>query len=33
MLKQLYEAVKSDLEDIIETCDAKNKDNDEDKPK
>ena len=28
MHKQLYEAVKSDLEDIIEACDAKNKHND-----
>ena len=28
MHKQLYEAVKSDLEDIIEAYDAKNKDND-----
>jgi hypothetical protein len=33
MHKQLYEAVKSDLEDIIEACDAKNKHNDEIKPK
>ena len=32
MHKQLYEAVKRDLEDIIEACDAKNKHDDEIKP-
>ena len=33
MHEQLYEAVKTDLEDLIKACNAENKHNDEIKPK